>query len=143
MKILKYITISTFLLVSFQAKAFETLQQLVVTATAYNSLPEQTDDTPNIAAWNNVITPGDKIIAVSRDLLPLGLTNGVKVKIIGIDGLFTVRDKMNKRWKKKIDIYMGVDKSKALKWGKRKVAIIWKRNSKQSLIKAKQKLASN
>jgi 3D (Asp-Asp-Asp) domain-containing protein len=32
---------------------------------------------------------------------------------------------MNKRWKKKIDIYMGNNKEKAKKWGEKKVTIYW------------------
>jgi len=112
------------------AFAFDSSVKIEVTATAYNSIPNQTDSTPNLAAWNNRIYPGDKIIAVSRDLLKLGLTNGVKVKIVGFPGMYTVRDKMNKRWRKKIDIYMGNDRKSAVLWGKRKVSIIWVPKSK-------------
>jgi len=36
---------------------------------------------------------------------------------------------MNKRWKKKIDIYMGNDRHAALQWGKRQVNICWKYQS--------------
>jgi 3D (Asp-Asp-Asp) domain-containing protein len=36
---------------------------------------------------------------------------------------------MNKRWKNKIDIFMGNDREKALKWGKRKVRIYWRSSS--------------
>jgi len=101
-------------------------RQLRVTATAYTSHYGQTDKTPFLAAWNNRIRPGMKIIAVSRDLIKkYGLTNGVKVKIKGLPGYYTVRDKMNKRFKRKIDIYMGVNKRKALKWGKRKIVLMW------------------
>ena len=32
---------------------------------------------------------------------------------------------MNKRWEKKIDIYMGLDIEAAREWGKRKVVISW------------------
>jgi len=99
---------------------------LKVTATAYTSHVGQTDKTPFLAAWNNRIKPGMKIIAVSRDLIKkYKLTNGVKVKIKGFDGLFTVRDKMNKRFKKRIDIYMGTNKHKALKFGKKKLTLVW------------------
>ena len=101
-------------------------RQLRVTATAYTSHSNQTDKTPFLAAWNNRIRPGMKIIAVSRDLIEkYGLTNGVKVKIKGLPGYYTVRDKMNKRFKRKIDIYMGLNKRKALKWGKRKIVLMW------------------
>ena len=98
---------------------------LTVTSTAYTSCRRETDRTPYLAVWNNRLKPSVKSIAVSRDLLKLGLTNGTKVKISGLKGHYIVLDKMNKRWKKKIDIYMGCNLKKARKWGKRKVTIIW------------------
>ncbi len=101
-------------------------KQLRVTATAYNSLPAQTDSTPNIAAWGDRLRPGMKVIAVSRDLLKkYGLKHKDKVKISGLEGEYLVLDKMNKRWRKKIDIYMGKDRRKALKWGRKNVTIRW------------------
>ena len=101
-------------------------RMLAVTATAYTSHVGQTDSTPNIAAWGDRLRPGMKVIAVSRDLLnKYGLERGSKVKIHGQPGHYVVLDKMNKRWKKKIDIYMGKDKREAFKWGKRKVTIEW------------------
>jgi 3D (Asp-Asp-Asp) domain-containing protein len=94
-------------------------------ATAYTSHKSQTDSTPFLAAWNNRIRPGMKIIAVSHDLIKKhGLKNGVRVKIKGLKGHYVVRDKMNKRFKKRIDIYMGLNKKKALKWGKRRVVLV-------------------
>lgn len=100
--------------------------RLDVTATAYNSLPAQTDSTPDIAAWGDRLKPGMKAIAVSRDLLKkYGLKHKDKVKISGLKGEYEVLDKMNKRWKKKIDIYMGKDRRKALKWGRKDVTIHW------------------
>ncbi|MDM8565896.1 hypothetical protein QUF74_09615 [Candidatus Halobeggiatoa sp. HSG11] len=97
----------------------------IVTATAYNSVPGQTDSTPDIAAWGDRLKPGMKAIAVSRDLLAKGLGHNAKVKIDGFNGTYVVLDKMNKRWKNKIDIYMGKDKKAALKWGRHKVKISW------------------
>jgi len=99
-------------------------RKLRVTATAYSSHRGQTDKTPFLAAWNNRIRPGMKIIAVSRDMLTTyGLRNGSKVRIGGLPGLYTVRDKMNKRYRKRIDIYMGTNRRKALRWGRRSVMI--------------------
>lgn len=99
---------------------------LRVTATAYNSLPAQTDSTPNIAAWGDRLKPGMKVIAVSRDLLnKYGLKHKTKVRISGLEGEYLVLDKMNKRWRKKIDIYMGKDRRKALQWGRKNVTITW------------------
>ena len=99
-------------------------RKLRVTATAYSSHRNQTDSTPFLAAWNNHIRPGMKIIAVSRDMLTkYGLRNGSKVRIGGLRGLYTVRDKMNKRYRKRIDIYMGTNRRRALRWGRRSVVI--------------------
>lgn len=100
--------------------------KLRVTATAYTSHGNQTDDTPFLAAWNNRLRPGMKSIAVSRDLLTrYGMRNGTKVRIGGLRGYYRVRDKMNKRYRKRIDIYMGLDLRRALRWGKRSVMIYW------------------
>ena len=100
--------------------------RLRVQATAYSSHVGQTDKTPFLAAWNNHIRPGMKIIAVSRDLIrKYGLGNGKRVRIQGLPGYYTVRDKMNKRYTKRIDIYMGTNRRKALRWGRRRTVIYW------------------
>lgn len=96
---------------------------LELTATAYNSVPEQTDDTPDIAAWGDVLEPDMKVIAVSRDLLAAGLSYGVPVTIDGLPGEYVVLDKMATRWRNRIDIFMGKDVQAAREWGNRKVTI--------------------
>lgn len=101
-------------------------RMLEVTATAYTSSVGETDSTPNISAWGDRLTPGMRVIAVSRDLLAMGLTHGTLVQVEGFDKDFIVLDKMNKRWTKKVDLYMGNDKRAALNWGKKKVNICWK-----------------
>jgi 3D (Asp-Asp-Asp) domain-containing protein len=100
-------------------------QSIVVTATAYNSLPEQTDDDPTVTAWGDQLEPGMKIISVSRDLIPLGLDYRALVSIEGLTGEYLVLDKMNARWEKRIDIYMGTDLEAARAWGARQVRIRW------------------
>ncbi len=112
-------------------KPIEKEHVLKVTATAYTSTVCQTDRTPYLAAWNNRLKPSVKSIAVSRDLLALGLTNGAKVRIDGYKHNYTVLDKMNKRWKKKIDIYMGCDRRRALRWGKQTVTIRWDKTEEE------------
>ena len=102
-------------------------KSLEVMATAYNSTPSQTDnDNPNQAAWGDFLEPGMKAIAVSRDLIPLGLEYKAEVEIEGLPGTFFVLDKMHKRKKKAIDIYMGHDLKAARQWGRQKVTIRWK-----------------
>ena len=76
-----------------------------VTVTFYDPFDrKQTDDTPGICYWDYHVKPGDKIIAISHDLIKkYGLTDG---DIVTIDewGKYVVRDAMNKRWRSKIDI---------------------------------------
>ncbi len=100
-------------------------RQMQVTATAYNSLVGQTLGHPAEAAWGDTLKPGMKAIAVSRDLIDSGLTYRTKVTIDGLPDTFLVLDKMNRRWKKKIDIYMGTSRQNALNWGNKKVTIHW------------------
>lgn len=109
-----------------RSKSKKFRHSLRVTATAYNSLRAQTDSTPNIAAWGDRLRPGMRVIAVSRDLLRRsGLKRNTLVKIQGYPGTYRVKDKMNRRFSKRIDIYMGKDRRKARKFGKRKVVIKW------------------
>ncbi len=115
------------LVMGLQACEFGQGKSLEVTATAYNSLPEQTrlGSSGAIAAWGDTLKPGMKCIAVSRDLIDSGLSHNTRVRIEGLQGTFLVKDKMNRRWTKKIDIYMGKDSEKAKNWGKKQVTIHW------------------
>ena len=97
---------------------------LTVTASAYNSVAWQTDSiSPSVAAWGDTLKPGMKCIAVSRDLLKLGLEHNTMVKILDWPDTFLVKDKMNRKWKNRIDLYMGRDVKAARQWGKREVQI--------------------
>ncbi len=101
-------------------------RSLEVTASAYNSVPWQTtEENSNIAAWGDTLKPGMKSIAVSRDLLKMGLTHNTMVKIGLWPDTFYVKDKMNRRWKNRIDIYMGLDIRKAREWGRKKIDICY------------------
>ena len=97
-----------------------------VTATAYNSYRYQTSSTPNITAWGDSLKSGMPYIAVSRDLIKQGLVHNTLVKLEGFKGTFLVKDKMNKRWRNRIDIYMGKDVKKAKEWGKQKLELQYK-----------------
>ena len=94
-----------------------------VTATAYNSVPSQTQGNPVIAAWGDSLKLNVPSIAVSRNLIALGLKHNTPVKIEGFDSIFLVNDKMHRRWLNRIDIYMGTDIKKAKDWGKQKLTI--------------------
>ncbi|XMO86275.1 hypothetical protein AAFN75_15920 [Algibacter sp. AS12] len=96
---------------------------LQVTATAYNSLAYQTNSNPHITAFGDSLKPGLKYIAVSRDLLKLGLNQDTPVKIEGLKGVYWVKDKMHSKWRNRIDIYMDEDVKAAKTWGRKKVKI--------------------
>lgn len=105
---------------SFEWKTLE------VTATAYNSLAYQTSSNPHITAFGDSLKPGLRYIAVSRDLLKNGLGHNTLVKVEGLEGTYLVKDKMNRRWRNRIDVYMGTDVKAAKQWGRRKVNISYR-----------------
>jgi len=91
----------------------KTLEPISVTLTTYTTSEKETDSTPNITASGfkiDTLNPmKHKIIAVSRDLKKKWKF-GTKVRITGAgkyDGTYYVRDVMNKRYKKRIDILIG------------------------------------
>jgi len=83
--------------------------QVKVVATVYNAVPEQTNSDPSHTASMFKLDLSNpykhKIIAVSRDLLK-DFPMGTKVILSGTkyDGVYTVEDKMNKRYTNRIDI---------------------------------------
>lgn len=85
----------------------------IVTLTIYSPLQGETDTTPNITASGfkiDIDDPGKhNIIAVSRDLKRKWKFNQkVKIKKAGkYNGIYTIKDVMNKRHKKRIDILVG------------------------------------
>ena len=98
----------------------------IVTVTTYTPSVEETDSTPLITASGFKINPKNpkkqRIIAVSRDLKKK-YKFGKKVRITGIgklSGTYTVRDVMNKRYRKRIDILIGT-KDKQTKFRKAKL----------------------
>jgi 3D (Asp-Asp-Asp) domain-containing protein len=96
---------------------------VTVTATAYNSVASQTENHPEVGAWGDTLKPGMKVIAVSRDLIKMGLVYDTPVKIEGMEGTYLIKDKMHGRWTNRIDIFMGKDINKAKEWGRQKVVI--------------------
>ena len=99
--------------------------ELKVTASAYNSVKNQTDANPHITAFGDSLKPGLRYIAVSKDLYRKGLRHNTPVKIKGFDSIYFVKDRMHGRWKNKIDIYMGTDVKAAKAWGRKKVKIAY------------------
>ena len=95
------------------AKEIKDIEPDIVTVTTYSPSIEQTDNTPLITASGFKINPnnpkGHRIIAISRDL-KRKYKFGKKVRITGIgklSGTYTVRDVMNKRYRKRVDILIG------------------------------------
>lgn len=87
-----------------------------VTVTAYNSVPEQTDATPCIGAQGTdickIYEAGENVCAAN--FVPLG----TKIEVEGL-GTCVVRDRMNARYHKRVDWYMGMDISAARQFGVR------------------------
>lgn len=129
---IRYLLISSFLILGCSKKK-ETRPVKIyewigheVTASAYNSVHWQTDSiSPSIAAWGDTLKPGMKSIAVSRDLIKLGLGHNTMVKIDTFPDTFYVLDKMHYKWRNRIDIYMGKDIKKAREWGRKKIMICY------------------
>ncbi|QLE00740.1 3D domain-containing protein [Galbibacter sp. BG1] len=96
---------------------------LYVKVSAYNSVESQTVGHPALSAWGDTLQPGMKAIAISRDLMKLGITHNTPIKIEGFDGFYLVKDKMNARYRKKIDIYMGLELQKAREFGNKHLKI--------------------
>ena len=116
---------ASLVLLATSACASEGERSMLVSASAYNSLADQTGPEPSIGAWGDHLEPGMLVIAVSRDLLELGLTHETRVRIEGLPGEYRILDKMAARWTRKIDIYMGVNVGAARAWGLRQVRIHW------------------
>lgn len=88
----------------------------VVTATVYHAVEGQCDDSPLVTASGAKISSTEsaydhRYIAVSRDLLD-AFPYGTIVEVSGcgeLDGVYTVADTLNKRFKGYIDILINPD----------------------------------
>ncbi|TVT43608.1 hypothetical protein FNT36_05855 [Hymenobacter setariae] len=96
-------------------RASATSAVYMVKATAYEAVPGQTDNKPFVTADNSRIPKGygshTRWLALSRDLLrPWGgpFAYGDKVRVQGIspafDGVYTVHDTMNRRYRHCLDV---------------------------------------
>lgn len=88
----------------------------VVTATVYHAVEGQCDDSPLVTASGAKIKNAEsayehRYLAVSRDLLDV-FPYGTMVEVSGcgeLDGVYTVADTLNKRYKGYIDILINPD----------------------------------
>ena len=100
-------------------------ESLLITVTAYSPTKEECDDDPFTTAFQKPVRKG--IIAVSRDLEDkYGWKEGDKIYIVDL-GVFEVGDRMNKRWKKRVDIFF-FKTSEAKKFGKKNKKLAIKLN---------------
>jgi len=95
-------------------ESYNKIYKQFVTLTIYSPSPSQTDSTPNLTASGFKIDTTNpskhRIIAVSRDLKKKGWDFGKKVRIKKagkFNGVYTIRDLMNKRHKNRIDVLVG------------------------------------
>ena len=91
-------------------------REMFVASTGYNSLPEQTDDSPFIAADGTRVYWG----MVAANFLPF--KTKIKIPDYYGDQIFVVHDRMNRRYNERVDVWFA-QKPDALKWGVRKVRI--------------------
>jgi 3D (Asp-Asp-Asp) domain-containing protein len=102
----------------------------MVTATIYHADPKQCNadylTTASLKTINSQSPGSHRWIAVSRDLEEYGFVFGAKVCVEGagdMDGEWTVEDRMNKRWVKRIDFLVDY-KIKGGKWSNVKIRLI-------------------
>jgi 3D (Asp-Asp-Asp) domain-containing protein len=100
---------------NYPIKITKSISYETVTLTTYSASVGETDSTPHITASGFKIDTANpkkhRIIAVSRDLKkkwPFGTK--VRIKSAGkYNGVYTVKDVMNKRYKNRVDILIGED----------------------------------
>jgi 3D (Asp-Asp-Asp) domain-containing protein len=86
----------------------------MVLMTAYNSEKAQTDDSPCTTATGFNVCKHGKEDTIAANFLKFGTK--VKIPALYGDKVFIVRDRMNKRYSNKVDIWM-TSRTKALQFG--------------------------
>lgn len=89
---------------------------MYVTSTGYSSTPDQTDDSPFVTANGTWVYDG----VIAANFLPF--KTKVKIPELYGDKMFTVEDKMNRRYPNRMDIWFP-DRESAIQFGKRRVKI--------------------
>lgn len=94
------------------------LLRIPVTVTAYSSTPDQTDASPDIAAWGDNVWRlqgiGTPAVAISRDLEPW-LRPGATVHLVA--------DRMAERWERRVDLWFA-SRGEAARWGVRRGVLV-------------------
>jgi 3D (Asp-Asp-Asp) domain-containing protein len=100
----------------------ETMYSIPVTVTAYSARPQETDSEPWRTADLTLSRVG--LLAVSRDLMDeIGLRFGDTVILENL-GVFKVRDVMNSRWTRRVDILMA-NYEAAVKFSPKQSTLYW------------------
>ncbi len=85
--------------------------------TMFNSLPEQTDDTPCISADGTNICEVDYNVCATN-----AFPFGTKLYVDGL-GECIVKDRMNTRYRNAVDFYAGMDVERAKKFGRQNLLV--------------------
>lgn len=95
--------------------------RMVVTVTAYNSLENQTDDTPCIPASGYNLCEANTENAVAANFLPLGAK--IKIPALFGDRIFTVHDRTARKYGDRVDVWRK-NYADAIAQGIRRVEIV-------------------
>lgn len=102
--------------ISTNPETGQAMNQIIVEITAYSSTHDQTDSTPLIAASGKTVYDG----MIAANFLPFGTK--IKIPELFGDKIFTVDDRMNKRYQNRIDIWFA-DRASAIKFGIKEAVI--------------------
>jgi len=94
----------------------EPSRTFIVPATAYTSDPRETDNTPFITASGTIVRHG----TIAANFLPMGAH--LRLPELYGEKIFVVEDRMNRRYNKRIDIWME-EKEEAHQFGIQDVTI--------------------
>lgn len=106
----------------------EAPKTLTVRITAYTSSPDETDSTPFLTANGTKTQDG----VVATNILPFGTK--IKIPELFGDKIFTVQDRMAKRMKNVVDVWMST-KAKALRFGVEYTDIVIIRDADKEISK--------
>jgi len=101
-------------------KVLVKVNTLIVPVTAYTSEAAQTDATPCITANGYNLCKANEENVIAANFLPFGTM--VKFPDYDPDTIFTVQDRMNKRYPYRADIWM-IEKSDAIQFGVKKLTM--------------------
>jgi 3D (Asp-Asp-Asp) domain-containing protein len=99
-----------------KAKAKTAVKTYTVSASAYSSSVDETDDTPFITAAGTYVRDG----VVAANFLPIG--TAIKIPSMYGDKVFVVEDRMNTRYQMNVDVWFP-SKELAKQFGRRTVKI--------------------